>query len=655
MKHIIWVLFFFVSIVTIDAQTAIPRTSILKTSEVGNSEIPTPPIVELPYINNNEEYERLISECPDCGNIIGKHIPVDISPQNSGIWTTLLSGKRIWQLRVKSETAQGLRFICDKFKLNKSTYLYFKDNHTGMIYGAYSSFNNQEVTNDFATSFFKTNDITVIIEVDNTYGQIFPEIHFNKISHGLSTSEFGLSLPCNNDVNCSPWVTEWCNEIRSTVQLVFDTGESDEFCTGVLLNNINNDFTPYILTSKHCRKITVNLSTSFVIYNFQSPTCEPQQNGNDLLTTVGLSYLYANDDANFGLKNYCHNVHDVLLLKALNGNFPTPLPWNYNVFYAGWNSLEVNSGSSVTCIHHPKADVKKFSEGELKANTGKCWRVDFTNGIVEVGSSGSPLFGSDHRVIGNLSTSNLDNPLEINCEDDFTARYGKLQKYFDDIDGWLAPNSPSTVAINGIDPIGACQDDLLLYGNFFPAHDWQLENSITIQAQNTIIASPNGLETVITASFPLYTNLNNTSDYTFRAGQSVSLKNGFKVERGNIFKAKIGDCEAFQGCGFNYQERISPIDTEAENIIVIDKSNQTNTGESNNSKIYPNPTTNEITIESSKFYHLTIFNMMGQQVGQENGKAKTVQYDMTKFEAGIYIFQFRFEDGTMETIRVIKQ
>jgi hypothetical protein len=38
MKHIIWVLFFFVSIVTIDAQTATPRTSILETGEVGKSE-----------------------------------------------------------------------------------------------------------------------------------------------------------------------------------------------------------------------------------------------------------------------------------------------------------------------------------------------------------------------------------------------------------------------------------------------------------------------------------------------------------------------------------------------------------------------------------------------------------------------------------------
>jgi hypothetical protein len=71
--------------------------------------------------------------------------------------------------------------------------------------------------------------------------------------------------------------------------------------------------------------------------------------------------------------------------------------------------------------------------------------------------------------------------------------------------------------------------------------------------------------------------------------------------------------------------------------------------------IYPNPTTNQITVESSKSYHLNVFNMMGQQVGQENGKAKIVQYNMTEFEAGIYIFQFRFEDGTTEIVRIIKQ
>jgi hypothetical protein len=151
---------------------------------------------------------------------------------------------------------------------------------------------------------------------------------------------------------------------------------------------------------------------------------------------------------------------------------------------------------------------------------------------------------------------------------------------------------------------------------------------------------------------------NHFADYTFKAGSSVKINPGFSIGRGHTLKVKIGNCEVFTECGFNYPYKIAPpISDELEAQDEVNKSsikvNETN--ENYLTRIYPNPTTNEITIESSKSYHLNIFNMMGQQVGQENGKAKTVQYDMTKFEAGIYIFQFIFEDGTMETIRVIKQ
>lgn len=652
MKYILLGLLFSVSITITYSQTAIPRESIILNENV-RSEFPTPPIVDLPYIDNNKEYERLISESPNHGDIVGTHIPVDISTSNSGIWSTLSNGNRVWQLRIKSETAKGLRFICDKFELTKSTYLYFKDNLNGKIYGAYSYLNNQRETGVFATGFFNTNDITIIIEIDEIQNNSFPKIHFDKISHGLKTEDFGLSASCNNDVNCSPWVTEWCNEIRATVQLIFETGSNDERCTGVLLNSTDNNFTPYILTSGHCYSGAV-LSTSIVIYNFQSPTCTPQQNGNDLLRTVGLVDLWGSDEASIG-QNLCHNIHDALLLRALNGSFPTPMPWNYNVFYAGWDKRSMDKGTEVMCIHHPKGDVKKISEGVLETNNRKCWRVDFTNGIVESGSSGSPLFEENHRVIGNLSRANLA-PSELNCTDDFIARYGKLRKYFDDIDGWIAPGS-SLNFIDGSDPLGACQNDLLLYGRFYPANDWQLKNDILIQAQNTITAAPNEIPTIIGGSDPLHTNLNNSSDYTFRAGQSVTLKDGFKVVRGNRFKAEIGECEAFEGCGFNYQERVAPIkDEKEENVSLIDviDKNASNV-EKGNLTIYPNPTDNLITIKSTQSYHLDIFNLMGQNVGQEQGSIGNLEYNMARFEQGIYIFRFQFEDGTSQTIKVVKR
>lgn len=63
MKYILLGVLFGVSITITYSQTAIPRESIIL-NEIIRSELPTPPIMDLPYIDNNEEYERLVSENP---------------------------------------------------------------------------------------------------------------------------------------------------------------------------------------------------------------------------------------------------------------------------------------------------------------------------------------------------------------------------------------------------------------------------------------------------------------------------------------------------------------------------------------------------------------------------------------------------------------
>jgi hypothetical protein len=186
-----------------------------------------------------------------------------------------------------------------------------------------------------------------------------------------------------------------------------------------------------------------------------------------------------------------------------------------------------------------------------------------------------------------------------------------------------------------------------------------LENSITIQARNTIIVSPNNIPTQIRASSPAHNNLNNTSDYTFRAGQSISLRPGFRVVAGNVFRAEIGNCEAFEGCGFNYQARIAPPndgeleaveDAEIKSAIIIGAEDS-----KYSTKVYPNPTSNQITIESPQPYQLQIFNLMGQEVGQLNTKQPITVYDMTNFENGVYIFRIQYEDGTMKSWKILKK
>jgi len=71
--------------------------------------------------------------------------------------------------------------------------------------------------------------------------------------------------------------------------------------------------------------------------------------------------------------------------------------------------------------------------------------------------------------------------------------------------------------------------------------------------------------------------------------------------------------------------------------------------------ISPNPTTTFVNIETEQSYHLSVFNMLGQQVGQQNGTMGTQRFNMMDLESGIYFFALEFEDGTKETVKVMKQ
>ena len=84
-----------------------------------------------------------------------------------------------------------------------------------------------------------------------------------------------------------------------------------------------------------------------------------------------------------------------------------PPPASWNIEYAGWDA----SGAipeNATGIHHPSGDVKKicFEENSpYESSTGgaQVWWIDaWEAGVTEPGSSGSPLFDQNHRIIGQL-------------------------------------------------------------------------------------------------------------------------------------------------------------------------------------------------------------------------------------------------------------
>lgn len=621
-RYLVGVVLFLHCMGSVFGQYALPRTPISEKQKL-STEIPT---IELPRYSKEDiiKAQNFASE-RGMTPIIGVGYPMDLDMQRHGTWEELRDGSRVWRLRIIASGAPGIKLICDQFYMPEASSLYFYPPDKAGIYGAYTSLNHLE-GEGFVTGFLKGEEI--IIEYNEppslVKGREEPQFRVTDVAYNdidFNTNEFGDD--CHNNVNCNPWSGGWCNEIRSAIKLEMIVEDVDgeingipgqlflASCSGGLVNNEREDFDPLILTASHCINMENQSDPDFpkvmperwlVYYNWNSPVCVSTM-GNDRMTTRGVDILEMTESI------LC-NDPDMALIRifdpmSITFGVPSTI-WNYNVFFAGWNrnDRETFPSDNVVGIHHPAGDVKKISSGEITGEPGECFRVSPTDGSWENGSSGSPLFAEDHRLIGVLS-SGRSWP-EPNC--DTRVKFSQLREAWNELD--LDAHLGSSMTLNGIDPIGACQDDLTLFGFFWPGNDWNAQNQITIQAGNTIVASPTPqFESLITDS-PGGLGLTNNSDYVFRAGNSVSLRAGFHAESGNRFRAEIGACQGFEGCGFNYQERIASGNPE----IKVEQVVQTLVEEEVDFVIFPNPAHSILNIKGQGITHIEVFSLFEKEI-----------------------------------------
>jgi Secretion system C-terminal sorting domain len=84
-------------------------------------------------------------------------------------------------------------------------------------------------------------------------------------------------------------------------------------------------------------------------------------------------------------------------------------PQNSGITYAGWDRRGIASPNA-TCLHHPQGDVMKVSYDADPvvrspypgSSASVYWQTDWNQGVTEKGSSGSSLFNSEHKIIGQL-------------------------------------------------------------------------------------------------------------------------------------------------------------------------------------------------------------------------------------------------------------
>jgi len=161
------------------------------------------------------------------------------------------------------------------------------------------------------------------------------------------------------------------------------------------------------------------------MFNYQSPQCHlsDQSDGPTLYTVQGADLLENSAESDFAIMELTEGIPSV-----------------YNVTLNGYNAID--SPSVPFGIHHPSGDVMKYCYSENPTQSSQWsgvyrdthWLVTEWHGpgtgpgnmgdrtTTEPGSSGSPLFDQNRRIIGQLHGG------QATCSFPYNDYYGKVAR-----------------------------------------------------------------------------------------------------------------------------------------------------------------------------------------------------------------------------------
>ena len=373
----------------------------------------------------------------------GVEFETNFDINNAGIITNDANlGTTTWMLGIECPGALSISIRFDEFQVPKGGQLFIWSADRKEFLGSFNHKNvkpsgvlacglvhGDKIVVEYTcpTALFDQTSLT-IGEVVHTY-RPFASSPFVQDAVEALRGPFGSSGSCNTGVNC-PEAADWQIEKRS-VAIIVEGGSG--ICTGAMINNTANDGTPYFLTANHCTQGS-NTGNWVFYFNHEATSCT----GNNGPTTDLIS----------GADLLANNAGSDVALLLLND---TP-PASFNVQYAGWDATDSESAASSTvCIHHPGGNVKKFSRDDdapyhdVSGGAQVWWIDEWELAVTEPGSSGSPLFNQDHRIIGQLyGGASACNGNVGNGQYDFYGRFGV---------SWDNGNTASTRLRDWLDPL----------------------------------------------------------------------------------------------------------------------------------------------------------------------------------------------------------
>lgn len=333
-------------------------------------------------------------------------------------------------IELSSTAAHALRVRFDDDFGRDGVQLRVYDPVSGAAFGPYSRPIRDEHGHWWTTPIFGERiglEFTVPASVDEPF---VPTI--GAIAYIFGDSPFTERGCAHNDVTC---FSSWANEADAVVELWFIDGNGNVAgtCSGALLNRSPSDLCPLVMTANHCIGSQSRANSTAFIWQFETPSCNgTPPNANTL----------PRSDGSLLLKRYTPSDWNLVgLYESPGANF-----------FLGWTTAGWSDGAGATGIHHPGGTFKRISFGskvgdreqEFCDAANNCfdaevWDIEFTSGITQPGSSGSPIMDSSRRVRGTLSGGPTD------C---MTSRYGRFDLAFSNLQYYLSTIASPVVVTN---------------------------------------------------------------------------------------------------------------------------------------------------------------------------------------------------------------
>ena len=383
-----------------------------------------------------------------------------------GAWAQLAGGRAVWRLALQVPQTKHLRIHFTAFDVGAGrVWVYGLDESDCEIQGPYTG-RGPYHDGEFWTGGISGNIAVIEFEPEEQFlPATAPPFLIDQIAQDWDVSdseplldrsskmalmpsppallETPKAAPCHLDYSCYP---AWGDAGRAVALIRFRGWDGYLYvCSAVLLNNRAGNFDPLLLTAHHCIELDSEARTVDAYFLYQTPWCNgpaPNLSSAERISGATLLVTGPRQEGDFSLLRLSQR--------------PTR-----EVVFAGWDPRDLGWDKSLAVIHHPTGSFKRIAFGARVADrdfvvngirrpADKYYRVRYTTGRTEGGSSGGGLFYRDERssyLVGTLSFGDLASPGSTVCDvSPFEDSFGRFSAMWPALRPFLDVSTPPQAA-----------------------------------------------------------------------------------------------------------------------------------------------------------------------------------------------------------------